>query len=457
MFVIQMKNALTAAHDNSFRQSCNNHNQVCYTGFVAAALALYELEKYEARWWLEDALENNLKAQVFSYSPDGNHAEGAGYWNYGTSFECMTIAMLYKIFGTTGGLADVDGFDRTGLWVLYTDGADKWRSAFNFMDYMDGELSVRYALWWMAEYYHKPELLVDEMRRLLGDAFRTERVTPILPCWVNSLSFDPGILRNPETRVWSGAGIQPVLIVHTDWTFSRTDKYLGVKGGTSDAPHGHMDAGSFVYDAFGHRWAEDLGGQGYAALESALGRKGGNVWLYNQNSWRWKVFRLNNYGHGTLTLDGRLHNTNGKATILETYEDDSRLGGKLDMGSVLSNGLDVSASRSFELVGNALTVTDSIAIAPDGKSHEITWQIITGAKVRLRNNRIILRYGRDKMKITPKCGGEVSSVAVFSQPAKGPEEWDAPNPGRKITGFKIKTLPNAGPVTIKTLISPDEK
>ena len=34
--------------------------------------------------------------------------------------------------------------------------------------------------------------------------------------------------------------------------------YIGVKGGMAKRNHGHMDAGSFVFDAYGKRWSEDL-------------------------------------------------------------------------------------------------------------------------------------------------------------------------------------------------------
>jgi Arc/MetJ-type ribon-helix-helix transcriptional regulator len=35
--------------------------------------------------------------------------------------------------------------------------------------------------------------------------------------------------------------------------------WLAIKRGTAAASHGHMDAGSFVYDSQGIRWFHDLG------------------------------------------------------------------------------------------------------------------------------------------------------------------------------------------------------
>ena len=79
----------------------------------------------------------------------------------------------------------------------------------------------------------------------------------------------------------------PVVMVHTDWTYTDTDKYLGIKGGKAGSSHGHMDAGSFVYDAYGVRWSMDFGLQSYTTLESVLAGLGGNLWDMGQNSMRW--------------------------------------------------------------------------------------------------------------------------------------------------------------------------
>lgn len=59
-----------------------------------------------------------------------------------------------------------------------------------------------------------------------------------------------------------------------------------------------MDAGSFVYEKNGVRWAMDLGMQNYFSLES----KGVDLWNQSQEGQRWDVFRLNNMAHNTLTI-----------------------------------------------------------------------------------------------------------------------------------------------------------
>lgn len=70
----------------------------------------------------------------------------------------------------------------------------------------------------------------------------------------------------PVSKIWTGHGKVPVALIRTGW-----DKgegfYVGIKGGTASANHAHMDAGSFVFEAQGVRWAQDLGMQEYYSLE----------------------------------------------------------------------------------------------------------------------------------------------------------------------------------------------
>ena len=91
------------------------------------------------------------------------------------------------------------------------------------------------------------------------------RLLPMIMAFANNLNLDA--ISAPSNKLWSGKGETPVVMVHTDWTYTDTDKYLGIKGGKAGSSHGHMDAGSFVYDAYGVRWSMDFGLQSYTTLE----------------------------------------------------------------------------------------------------------------------------------------------------------------------------------------------
>ena len=120
-----------------------------------------------------------------------------------------------------------------------------------------------------------------------------------------------------NVNLYSGGGEVPVVLMRTDWTNSDTDRYLGLKGGQANSSHGHMDAGSFVYDALGLRWSEDVTRESYAKVENALKAAGGSFWNMGQNSLRWQVWRLNNRAHSTLTVNDSDHLVTKAATVVE--------------------------------------------------------------------------------------------------------------------------------------------
>lgn len=67
--------------------------------------------------------------------------------------------------------------------------------------------------------------------------------------------------------------------------------YLGTKGGCGAVSHGHMDAGSFVFELDGVRWSVDPGIQGYM-----IGEQGFDLWKQHQASERWQLLSMNNHG-----------------------------------------------------------------------------------------------------------------------------------------------------------------
>ncbi len=84
-----------------------------------------------------------------------------------------------------------------------------------------------------------------------------------------------------------GQGKNPVASLRTSWTDSNAI-YLGLKAGSPFVTHGHMDAGSFLMEADGVRWAMDFGAQEYESLES----KNIGLWDNKQEGQRWQIFSL---------------------------------------------------------------------------------------------------------------------------------------------------------------------
>jgi hypothetical protein len=66
--------------------------------------------------------------------------------------------------------------------------------------------------------------------------------------------------------------------------------FIGFKAGDNKANHSHLDLGTFVLDALGERWAEDIGSDDYN-LPGYFGGK------------RWDYYRLRAEGHNTLVIN----------------------------------------------------------------------------------------------------------------------------------------------------------
>ena len=71
----------------------------------------------------------------------------------------------------------------------------------------------------------------------------------------------------------------------SDWDDSNSI-FLGVHAGKTNVYHGHMDAGSFVLDGFGTRYASDLGADNYNIRDSV-----------------WNLYRYRAEGHNTLVIN----------------------------------------------------------------------------------------------------------------------------------------------------------
>ena len=139
--------ALNGKWNLNFYTSATNWNQVCNGGLVVAALAVYETCQDDARSIIDKAIESNASVMPEMYNPDGNYPEGYGYWGYGTAFECIMLAAMESCTGTDNGLSAIDGFKKTGKWILFMEGMNKM--AFNYCDCAPSSIAFP-PLWYLA-------------------------------------------------------------------------------------------------------------------------------------------------------------------------------------------------------------------------------------------------------------------------------------------------------------------
>jgi hypothetical protein len=384
-----------------FLEVHSNWNSVCNAGLVFGALAIFEEEQKESIAIIERALKSNL-LPLKAYEPDGNYPEGPGYWNYGTTFEVMLIAALESALGSDNGLSKAPGFMKTADYMLLSAGNSG--SLFNYSDC--GERQVASAtMFWFADKTKNTSLISKEME-LINEGLYTvaensdaERVLP------NALVFGKNLnlskLDLPTQKIYVGHGTTPVALVRTDWKGSK-GKYLGIKGGSANDGHSHMDQGTFVYDVDGLRWAMDFGLQSYITLES----KGVDIWKSEQESQRWDVFKYNNFNHNTLSINNSKHNAKGKAIIIESFEKDKELGAKFDLTPVLNINNEVKQATRKAVIVNDTYLKIEDLVESNSTPVDLRWNMVTHATAKIVDKNTIMLSQRGKimlLKFTADC------------------------------------------------------
>lgn len=441
--------AFNSVWNLNFYAATNNWNQVCNGGLICAALAIYESDPAACQRIIDKGVASNREPMKTMYSPDGNYVEGYGYWGYGTTYQCLMMAALESVTGSDYGLGDIAGFPQTGYYMQYMEGVG--RRVFNYSD-NGGYSSFLLPQWYFAAKYSDTSLLYEEVRKLAeltGAAAGTEeRLLPMVMAFAKDLDIDN--LKAPSKKLWSGGGANPVFIVKTGWGGDESDKYLAAKGGKASNSHGHMDAGSFVYDAYGVRWATDLGSTSYTAAEVGLKQLGGNLWTMTQESMRWDICVLNNKYHNTLTVNDARHAVNNLSYVEETFERDGEIGGVVNITPALSGELG-SARRTLKIVGDRdLVVTDELTAA-SGKDAAVRWTMMTQAVPTLSDGRICLQLSGKTMWMSAASSLSPVSLKVFEQ-AKV-YDFDTVPSGVYAVGFET-TVPAGRSATLTVKLSP---
>ncbi len=416
---------------NWFLDAEHNWNQVCNAGMTYGAIAIYEDYPELAKEVIDRAYSTITLAKA-DYEPDGAYPEGYGYWKYGTSFNVMFLSAVDKIWPGRFNYDDYPAFVETGSFVknmLAPSGI-----CYNWGDNgAGGNLSP--AMFWFAEKNNQPSLLWKEKFFLDRDdygRFTNDRLLPGIMIWGKDIPFDAIV--EPDYDLYVAGGKMPLALMRTSWT--DTDAiYLGFKGGSPSVNHGHMDVGSFIFETDGVRWAIDLGAQGYHSLESL----GMNIWGRTQDAERWTVYRLNNYSHSTLTVNGELQRVDGYAKI-DRYSDDPGFSfGISDISSLYSTTLE-SVTRGAGIVDREyLVIRDELSTGPDPAV--VRWQMLTGADVTVTgNNSATLALEGKTLDIRVDSPSDIKMTTWSSQPGT---EWDVSNPGTILVGFEVTVPANS--------------
>lgn len=409
-----------------------NWNPVCHGGLTVGALAIAELEPGLSKQVVERGIKN-IPVAGDAYSPDGSFAEGPSYWSYGTSFYVLTIEALRSALGTSAGLEKIPGFLKTADYnnqVVGATGED-----YNYSDYHTENLNEPIMLWFARE-LKRPDLIKDEMIAI-------NRMQDI---WLNGAStkpaniiqqsrhtgfeilwWSPSLLKQKKITEaplqWTADGLMPIGIMRSAWDNPKAS-FAAIKGGTPDNSHGHMDAGSFILEADGVRWALDLGTESYDKMRAAKL----DLWDYSQNSNRWSTFRCGPEGHNILRFDGERQLINGKGEVTELKLENGVMGNQADLSSIYLNKATrvtrqilLHPDRSFS-IKDEWTAKDSAV--------EISFQWLTKAKVTKTADGLRLEQNGQSLQLKIEQPFSLNELIIeVEDVSQAKHIQDSPNPG----------------------------
>jgi hypothetical protein len=387
----------------------HNWNQVCNGGIGMGALALADVEPQLAAEFLRYALQS-IQLAMKEYSPDGAWAEGPGYWNYATSYNVYFLAGLHTALGTDFGLTKIPGFDKAGDFPIYATGP--LSRTFNYADSGDGA-PFSASLFWLGRQFKNPIYSIFESR--------TPRPQPLDLVWYFPAAGKTALSLLPTDRYFRNS---EVVFMRSGWDDPQA-LFVGFKAGDNKANHSHLDIGTFVFDAFGKRWAVDLGGDDYN-LPGYFGKQ------------RWTYYRLRAEGHNTVVLnpDASPDQSPSAATkIIKFNSTPQRVFAIADITPAYTNKQVSSLKRGLMLIDRAkLLIQDELTTSKPSKFY---WFMHTPAKIEISQNKKIATLSQDDVKVLARI--VEPEYAAFSQMPAEPLN-ESPHPERQAKNPRISKL-----------------
>lgn len=424
---------------NSWVNGNFNWNPVCHGGLIVGALAIAEEEPELAKAILQRAVKN-IPTAGEAYGPDGSFAEGPSYWSYGTSFYVIAVEALRTALGNSYGLEKITGFLKTADYKVQMVGPTG--EDYNYSDYHI-ERQNEPVMAWFARELKRPDLMQEERENItwLAQAGR-ERGTVakgIKTSLSRHLPFEvlwwhPSLLQLKGSKSaplqWTAGGLMSISVMRSAWKDSLAT-FVAVKGGTPDNSHGHMDAGSFILEADGVRWALDLGTESYNKMREAKL----DLWNYSQTSNRWTTFRAGPEGHNILRFNGERQLISGNGQVKQLTTKGGAMAAEADLTSLYMNKA-TSVSRQIILKADrSVTILDSWTAKDSAVTVSFQW--LTKAVVSKTADGLLLQQDGKSLQLKIESPTPVS--IEVQDVSKSVAVQDSDNPGLSRIVLTMKT------------------
>jgi len=429
-----------------------NWNCVCNGGLTLGALAILGDDTTGvAQNILENTVENAKGRCTGAVVSDGSWIESPHYWYFGTTGHAEMASAFITATGSDHGLLDVNAdFWKTGLFHMYAYGPT---SIFDFADHGPNKFSTTAnAMILYGDRYNHPEFILHQREQV-------DAADPWSMFWYNPAvtgAFWNGL---PLDHYFDAPNVQWASM-RSSWTDDDA-LFLAIKAGRhlNHQTHNDLDAGTFVLDALGTRWAGELGSGDYLSTEYFNATPG-----QEQESERWKYYRKHTMGQNTLLVGGENQDVNaeptanfgssgtaqGSSTAFEV-PDDSTAFFTTDMTSAYGGATSVKRGARLLNKRRQVLLQDEVNV-----QQPLEWRMHTNATVTVdaAGTSATLALDGETMHVTlldPPAGAVFSTQeASRGDVAPVPAFGDQPNPGVTVLTIAL----DAGEYTLRVLFNP---
>ncbi len=247
--------------NNTFwtRSTSGNWNFVCNGGLTVGALAVGTDAETTAEQMLARTVPSAMSVMPHWNADNGGWYEGIQYWDYGAEYNVRMLASLQSALGTDFGLSNTNSPNNAGLFTMLLASAGK--RTFNYGDGGGTGISTGPHMFWWAGRFDVPAYSYNE--RTNGSA------SALGALWWDGRGGLPANEDIGSDFMFLGpTGVTPFQAQHigvfrSAWG-DTNETMLSFKGGEMGEDHGNLDAGTFVLEALGKRWAWELSADDYA-------------------------------------------------------------------------------------------------------------------------------------------------------------------------------------------------
>lgn len=375
------------------------------------------------------------------YSPGGGGGESIGYTNYTLSYLLPAIDCLNRVFGTDFGITDYPGFWETGR---YATNASSYRYSYTLNDdSAEGMIDQTGSLWFAKKM--QDDTLAKTIMEFLekNPSLKYSYSATVLKYYFD---FDEDTKEKmPLDAFYDEAGVAFSRSTHKD-----DGVFLGIHSGYNNIAHGRYDYGTFEFDAFGIRFANEPGYEGYEP--SGYGS-------FVENG---QYYTIRPEGHNVYVVNPDIEpgqNRYTKSHINIQEKKDKGIIYTIDMHQAYS-GYVKDAKRSYMLTNDRNVFVLQDEITPFENSYDdFYWFWHTYADVEIDNENKIVTLTRENRTVKLYFDCNVDVYLSCNNVAPLPS---SPNPDTQLKSQHLKDMKkitamffgNGAPITFRVIAEP---